>query len=621
MGLFSDAITLVVTTEPDVAIDGDGTNGNLTIDFGFYIPPATMSIGDLVWLDLNDNATFDTLTEVGIPNVVLSIYHDVNENSMYEVGADTLISTTSTDASGHYLFSNLAQGQYFVGVNASNWQASSTLQGLVSSNTFTMPDFDVNNYDKGFDHLSIDSMAQVGLVSGVMTLIANTEPDTLVDGDDKNSNLTMDWGFFQALTVAGTIWNDGIAGDGILDTMTESGQGKVSVQLIQDNGNGIYEKGVDAVLGLSVTNSDGLYLFSFLQDGGDYFIVLPSTNTTNINSEVFEFMASSNSVPENPAMDNVNHAVSLADSTIVSTLFRLNLNMEPDVAIDGDGPNINSTIDFGLSAPPARLSVRILLGGAYDETSGLLRDDLRASALIPITEPHTDKELFLTDQENLVRGGESITDSMAVFSITGNNAIVDWIYVELRSVSDSTKVVASRSGLVQRDGDIVDVDGISPLTFSDAPAGNYYVAIRHRNHLGVMSANPVKIYGSKVVDFTNPAAPNGLTTWGTATQQQQLDGKFSLWPGNANSDNKVTFDGNNNDKDRISALVVNAEGNSTFSSNFILVGYAEEDINLDGTTKFDGSENDKDDLSVLVITHSDNNTFATNYIIFEQLPQ
>ncbi len=72
-------------------------------------------------------------------------------------------------------------------------------------------------------------------------------------------------------------------------------------------------------------------------------------------------------------------------------------------------------------------------------------------------------------------------------STTGNDAVVDWIKVELRNVNTPTIVAATMAGLLQRDGDIVDMHGVPQLQFCDIPAGQYHVVVKHRNHLGVMT--------------------------------------------------------------------------------------------------------------------------------------
>ncbi len=69
---------------------------------------------------------------------------------------------------------------------------------------------------------------------------------------------------------------------------------------------------------------------------------------------------------------------------------------------------------------------------------------------------------------------------------------VDWVTVEIRDGGTGTTVVATQAGLLLPDGSIVDSDGSSPLKFK-LSADNYHVAIQHRNHLAVMTANPIAL--------------------------------------------------------------------------------------------------------------------------------
>ncbi|MBK6755574.1 MAG: hypothetical protein IPG69_18780 [Flavobacteriales bacterium] len=82
-------------------------------------------------------------------------------------------------------------------------------------------------------------------------------------------------------------------------------------------------------------------------------------------------------------------------------------------------------------------------------------------------------------------------------SVFGNvpsppDRIVDWVLVELRDADNPALIVASRSALIQRDGDVVDLDGSSAVVMTAEP-GNYHVALRHRNHLGVMTAGELPL--------------------------------------------------------------------------------------------------------------------------------
>ena len=122
-------------------------------------------------------------------------------------------------------------------------------------------------------------------------------------------------------------------------------------------------------------------------------------------------------------------------------------------------------------------------------------------------------------------------------------------------------VVATRSALLQRDGDVVDMDGISPVYFEGVANGNYYVAIKHRNHLNVMSLQPLVLdSGNSVIDFSNP----NFLTYGTGGQKE-INGMKALWAGDATEDNSID----------------SADRSATWNGRNQL-GYLVTDVNLDG---------------------------------------
>jgi hypothetical protein len=153
-----------------------------------------------------------------------------------------------------------------------------------------------------------------------------------------------------------------------------------------------------------------------------------------------------------------------------------------------------------------------VLQGAYDGTSGLMRDDLRTASLVPTTEPYTG--LGYTHI-----GGGSETVAQSVLNVTGADAIVDWVVVELRESANPANVIASRSALMQADGDIVDTDGVSTVAFNAIADGDYYVAILHRNHVGIMTGNALTLISNAptatTVDFTTTSLYGGPTAYAT----------------------------------------------------------------------------------------------------------
>jgi Bacterial Ig-like domain (group 2) len=151
-----------------------------------------------------------------------------------------------------------------------------------------------------------------------------------------------------------------------------------------------------------------------------------------------------------------------------------------------------------------KVSLKAFLQGPYNANNGFMEATLRVNGYLPSVEPYTGMANFTHKGS----GGGELFDNPAVSTTIGNNAIVDWVFIELRDKTDSKKVVATRSALLQRDGDIVDTDGTSALTINDVIVGDYFIAVRHRNHLGfrTATAQPLKTT-SLSLNFTDNSTP------------------------------------------------------------------------------------------------------------------
>ncbi len=261
-----------------------------------------------------------------------------------------------------------------------------------------------------------------------------------------------------------------------------------------------------------------------------------------------------------------------------------------DMAID------DIQIDGALPPTAVQLSLRAFLGGPYVPADGMMIDSLRTRNMIPLVEPYEALGFPVTGA-----GGETINASVLVAS--GANAIVDWVRVELRDDTDPQVVVLARSALIQRDGDVVDLDGTSPVALQ-APAGNYHVVLRHRNHLGAMTANTVALAVTPtVIDLRDGSA----TTYGTEAQRFTA-GMYMLWPGNTVPDDGVIYANAFNDRDPILIAI------GGMIPTTVISGYRQEDLNLDGDVKYANSNNDRD-----IILHTIGGIIPTT-IRYEQLP-
>ncbi len=268
------------------------------------------------------------------------------------------------------------------------------------------------------------------------------------------------------------------------------------------------------------------------------------------------------------------------------------------------------------SVAPAPISnllvnVKVFLQGAYNSATGLMNDDLRARGFIPTAQPYS-----TMTRTNYHTGTEST--SAAVFATTGANAIVDWVLLELRTGTGAATRIATRAALVQRDGDIVDVDGVSPVTFAGRTAGAYYIVVTHRNHLGAMSEVSVGLSGTvTTVDFTG--AYDGFGT----NAMKGIGNLNALWAGNANhsgtTHRNTIFSGANNDPDAVKNNVLTAQSVAPINFSYIPSGYHLGDTNLDGDVKYQGPSNDVDNLIFFnVLTHPGNLAPSVIYTIGEQ---
>ncbi len=222
------------------------------------------------------------------------------------------------------------------------------------------------------------------------------------------------------------------------------------------------------------------------------------------------------------------------------------------------------------------LNIRVFLGGPYINAQQGMSDALRTSGLIPLQEPYSS-----LGYPHALGGGETTTAT--ALNLAGNNANVDWVLVELRHATDPSVVVASLSCLLQRDGDLVMADGTSPLLLN-ALAGQYYVAVRHRNHLGVMTASPLSLGSSPAtIDFSNPVTP----TFGS-NSTVNVNGTMVLWSGDATFNSQVKYTGTGNDRDAVLLRIGGTVPTNTVS------GYYTEDCNLDGLVMYTGAANDRD---------------------------
>ncbi len=146
-----------------------------------------------------------------------------------------------------------------------------------------------------------------------------------------------------------------------------------------------------------------------------------------------------------------------------------------------------------LPVPPIFADMKIFLQGPYN--SGIMSTELNSKGYLQL---YAYSQPYNSSPWNY-NGNESVSSNFYI----SNPSIVDWVLVELRNKDNPCSIVTARAGFIKNDGTIVDIDGSGSLSFNNISMDNYYITIKHRNHLAVMSASPVMLVNNTLTyDFT-----------------------------------------------------------------------------------------------------------------------
>ena len=267
------------------------------------------------------------------------------------------------------------------------------------------------------------------------------------------------------------------------------------------------------------------------------------------------------------------------------------------------------------------LGSKAYLQGAYNNLTGLMDDKLRTPIqYLPLIDPYSTPTYASNFQHIHHPISESINNEVLTDQLNDSNNIVDWVFLELRNQNTiGNSILATRSALIQKDGDIVDTDGKSPVTFNYIPQGNYALSVRHRNHLALslnpanamtLSENKSTAFTSNLIDLsTIPAAQVYGTSNGYTLASHPMSSNIRLmWSGNTNGNNNVRYSGFANDRSTILSDLNNNENN-------ILTGYYRADLNMNGTVNYSDTDSDKSFLIQNILNNSEIK------IIQQELPQ
>ena len=287
--IMSDTIRLELNTEPD-------GNVNPTVDFGLYLPLEYASIGDQVWIDVDENGQQNE-SNTGVPDVSLTLF-DLGADNTKGTNDDNLIATEQTDVNGLYSFNGIKPGNYYVMIN---------LATLPTNFEFTDRDQGADVTDNDFNHMGMTDVFSLG--SG-------------------ENNLSIDAGIHPEKSSLGNyVWFD----------MDHNGQQGASEPPVMDLPVLLFDLGIDGtkgggddnLLATRLTDVNGLYLFEEL-NAGNYYLVFDFSSLIGAYS---------------PTLQNVGNDTSDSDANIMGMT---------EVIVLAIGEH-NETIDFGLEPELASL--------------------------------------------------------------------------------------------------------------------------------------------------------------------------------------------------------------------------------------------------------------------------
>ncbi len=248
-------------------------------------------------------------------------------------------------------------------------------------------------------------------------------------------------------------------------------------------------------------------------------------------------------------------------------------NINPDVGAGFGGGGGGGGGDW--PTPGVYLNAKVCLEGAVNTSPTVpgsleMVSTLNSSGTLPYATPYTSAPWFHYSASDIALGPSIYEDGdLDLDPLTG---WVDWVLVEVYSLNGG--FVDAQSALLYWDGRLFNTSGLQGLFFSALLPGDYYINIKHRNHLAIANLTAVSLDAENLVldlDFTDP-----LNTTTTPTLQQPIGTYQCMLAGDVDSDDDIDLDDLdflNTQVDLIFPLAV--DGTS-------LNGYFLTDTNFDG---------------------------------------
>lgn len=208
------------------------------------------------------------------------------------------------------------------------------------------------------------------------------------------------------------------------------------------------------------------------------------------------------------------------------------------------GCTVSTNLTVSIQPQSYSLALKVFLEGAFSSTNNSMQTTLVTLGFLPNTDPY-----------------------FSQIVATSLSSIVDWIKLELRSSTNNTQIEYSTAALLRNDGVILGSDGSSPLLLSASAfaSGSYFIVLKHRFHLGIMSANALGISSLSTLNYDFSSSLSQAYSAGQSPMKQVGAGIYVMVTGDTNADGII------NATDRINSK--NQSGNT---------GYINSDVDMNG---------------------------------------
>ncbi len=267
-------------------------------------------------------------------------------------------------------------------------------------------------------------------------------------------------------------------------------------------------------------------------NSSSYYIAFDGWNETNVPylfidytyTPAFTWLTLNGSSSASGSID----AMGSQEITITFNAFGLGENIYTAEILltsnDPDLPSITMPVTLNVTLH-AEVNLKVYLEGPFSGSG--MDTGLTGLTDFPMTQPYQDDPWNYPGEETLTNIPPDV---------------VDWVLVEYRDAPDAasatqTTVIGRQAALLLANGSVVDLDGYSALLPDISVTDNLFIVIYHRNHVSVISANPLVMTGNIYsYDFTDDESK---AFGGNEGHTEIAPGIWGMFAGDCNADGVI----------------------------------------------------------------------------------